>query len=128
MAAADRQIMMKKSETIFPHHESGMMLLALVAIMLILGIVGYTFVSIVSTERKASVGMYSSMKAFYINEGVLEIAKKYIHDQNGVAPAWAPDADLFINEAMGDGTFDLSMYWPANPSEFINFTAVAEVN
>jgi len=120
--------MIKKSETIFPHHESGMMLMALVAIILILGIVGYTFVSIVSTERKATVGVYSSMKAFYINEGALEIAKKYIHDQNGVTPGWAPDTDLFMDEVMGDGTFDLSMYWPANPAEFINFTATAEVD
>ena len=104
------------------------MLLALVGIILILGIVGYTFVSIVSTERKASVGVYNSMKAFYINEGALEIAKKYIHDQNAIAPDWAPNTDLFVDEVMGDGTFDLSMYWPANPSEFINFTAVAEVD
>lgn len=104
------------------------MLVALIAVMIILGIVGYTFVSIISTEMEATGGSYSSVKAFYINEGALEIAKKYIHDQEAVAPAWAPDTELFVGEVMGDGTFDLSMYWPLSPSEFINFTASADVN
>ena len=127
MAAADRQIMMKKSETIFPHHESGMLLLALVAIMLILGIVGYTFVSIVSTERKATVVVYSSTKAFYINEGVSEIIKKYISDQNAVTPDWAPNTDLFVDEPMGEGTFWVNMTWPVADSTTITSEYTTQV-
>ena len=100
-----------------------MMLMALVAIILILGIVGYTFVSIVSTERKAMVGVYSSIKAFYITEGTLEIAKKYIYDQGGVKPDWAPNTDLYVNWPLGDGTFWVNMTWPDSGSIIISVGA-----
>ena len=103
-----------------------MMLMALVAIILILGIVGYTFVSIVSTERKATVGVYSSMKAFYINEGALEIAKKYIYDQGGVKPDWAPNTDLYVNCPLGYGAFWVNMTWPNSGS--ITISVRGEMN
>ncbi len=119
---------MKTKRTRKNNHEAGLALLALLAIMIILGIVGYTFVNIISTEQIISGAQYNSTKAFYITEGALEIGKKYVFDQEGVTPDWAPDADIFDDEPLGDGTFDLRMYWPDNPGEFINFTATAEVD
>ena len=57
------------------HLEDGFALLALLAVMIILGIVDYTFVNIISTERAASGMQYNSVKAFHITEGGLEVGR-----------------------------------------------------
>jgi len=104
--------------------ENGLALVALIAIMLIIGIVAYTFVNIISTQLETQEAPFSSIKSFYITEGALEIGKKYISDQNGVPPGWAPDVfQLFDDEPMGDdGTFDLTITWPASGSITLNAT------
>ena len=104
------------------HQETGLVLLALIAIMLILGIIGYTFVSIVSTERESAAAPYDSIKAIYITEGALEIGKKYISDQGGVSPNWAPNTDLYVNWPLGDGAFWINMTWPATGSITLSVT------
>jgi hypothetical protein len=106
--------------------ESGLALIALVAIIVILGVVSYTFVSIISSHRLASTEPYKALKALYITEGALEIGKKYVSDRGGTAPPWAPDTVLFNHQSMGDGNFTLAVHWPTG-STFVNFTALAEV-
>ena len=109
------------------HSENGLVLVALIAIMLIIGIVAYTFVNIISTQLETQAAPFNSVKAFYITEGALEIGKKYISDQNGVPPGWAPGSlMLFDDESMGDGTFDLTINWPATGS--ITLNAIGNVN
>ena len=115
--------MNQRSNTI-KNSENGLVLVALIAIMLIIGIIAYTFVNIISTNLETQEAPFSSIKSFYITEGALEIGKKYISDQNGVPPGWAPGiSQLFVDELMGDGTFDLTITWPATGSITLNATA-----
>lgn len=88
--------------------ETGLALLALVFIMLVLGVVGYTFISIVSSHRISIAGSGNTTKTFYIKEGALEIGQEYVADY------WATqtvplgeDILLFGNEPLGDGSFSL---------------------
>lgn len=75
--------------------------------MLVLGLVAYTFVSIVSTHRHAAAVPHSSLKAFYISEGALEIGKKFVADR------WATETDvilgtsfaIYTDQTLGEGTF-----------------------
>ena len=117
---------MSVENKIYRNNETGLALIALVAIIVILGVISYAFVNIVSRHRLASTEPYKALKAFYITEGALEIGKKYVSDQGGTAPPWAPDTVLFNHQTMGDGTFTLAIHWPTG-STFVNFTASAEV-
>ncbi|MDP8215073.1 MAG: hypothetical protein RAO92_04095 [Candidatus Euphemobacter frigidus] len=117
---------MNQRSNITKNSENGLALVALIAIMLIIGIVAYTFVNIISTQLISQEAPFNSIKSFYITEGALEIGKKYISDQNGTRPAgWPPDTviPLYDDEPMGDGTFDLSINWPATGSITLNATA-----
>ena len=100
---------MEKNKQTIRYPEAGLALISLVIVMLILGVVAYTFVTIISTHRYGFGVTESSLKAFYITEGALEIGKKYVVDR------WATETDvplganftIFINEPLGDGTFSL---------------------
>lgn len=104
--------------------ERGVALLGAIAVIIILGLITLAFVAQMTTHRQTSSTPINSLKAFYLSEGALEIGKKYIFDQQGVAPAWAPGTELFVDEPLGDGTFSLSIYWEED-STFASFTASA---
>lgn len=99
---------MKRMPNTASRRETGLALLALVFIMLILGMVGYTFISIISSHRISISDTGRSIKTFYIREGALEIGQQFVADY------WAthtvplgPDILVFSNEPLGDGTFSL---------------------
>ena len=99
---------MKKPKPTIRYQESGLALISLIIVMLILGVVGYTFVSIISTHRFGFKTAESSMKAFYIKEGAFQLGKKYINDLGD--PIDYPVLEnypLFTDEPMGDGTFSI---------------------
>ncbi|MDP8234832.1 MAG: hypothetical protein P9M08_00460 [Candidatus Erginobacter occultus] len=109
------------------NQENGFSLIALVIIILILGVVAYTFVGIISTHRLSSIELYNSMKAFYLTEAALEVGKQYLSDEVGGPPAWAPHTVLYSNEPLGDGSYSLTVYWD-QASGFFSFTASGEIN
>lgn len=107
--------------------EKGLALLALIVLMLILGLVAYTFVSIVSTHRYGSQIPNTSLQAFYITEGALEIGKKFVKDRWGTGTDVPLGADftIFTDEPMGDGTF--SVWASESDLGFATFTAAGNV-
>lgn len=119
---------MRKLKKTTNYSESGLALVSLIIVMLILGVVGYTFLTIISTHRYGFTVTESSLKAFYITEGGLEIGKKYIVDRWATETTVALGADftIFTNEPMGDGTF--SLWVTESDVGFVTFTATANVN
>jgi len=72
------------------------------------GVVGYTFVTIISTHRYGFGVTESSIKAFYIKEGAFQLGQKYIKDLGDPDEYYAlVDEPIFIDEPMGDGTFSV---------------------
>ena len=120
---------MKTKEMTIRHRESGLALIALIIVMLILGVVGYTFVSIISTHRYGLGVTESSMKGFYIKEGGFQLGQKYVKDLGDPAN-YDPLASfaLFTGESMGDGTFSV---WVSQTDvdgiRWSDFTATANV-
>lgn len=108
-------------------NEHGMALVGLVIIIVILAIVAYGLVASMTAHQQTSSLPFNSLKAFYLSEGALEIGKKYIVDQEGETPGWAPDTDLFIDEPLGDGTINLAIHWESGVT-FVTFTASASVS
>ncbi|MFH1039074.1 MAG: hypothetical protein V1789_10460 [PVC group bacterium] len=108
--------------------ERGLALLSLIIIMLILGVVAYTFVNMITTTQSSAVFANKSLGAFYITEGALQIGKKY------VAEYWATETTvplgmdfcIFSDEPLGNGTFSV---W-VNMSEitYATFTASGSVS
>ena len=119
---------MKNIKQRINYQESGLALVSLIIVMLILGVVAYTFVSIVSTHRTGFPVTESSLKAFYITEGALEIGKKYVADRWGTETDVAMGANftIFTNETLGDGTF--SLWVTQSEVNFVTFTANANVS
>lgn len=107
--------------------ERGVALLGAIAVIVILGLITLAFVAQMTAHRQTASTPVRSLKAFYISEGALEIGKKYIFDQQGVSPAWAPVTDLFVDEPLGEGTFSLNIYWE-DSSTFASFTASAALS
>jgi len=107
--------------------EQGLALLAVIAIIIILGVVASAFVTQIIAHRQTAASPLNSLKAFYLSEGALEIGKKYIVDREGQEPAWSPTTELFVDEALGEGTFSLSINWESG-STFVSFTASAAVS
>jgi hypothetical protein len=88
--------------------EAGLALISLVFVMLVLGVVAYTFVSIISTHRYGFGVTESSIKAFYIKEGAFELGQKYIKDLGDPDEYYVlVNYAIFIDEPMGDGTFSV---------------------
>ena len=99
---------MKINKPTIRNSEAGLALISLVFVMLILGVVGYTFVSIISTHRYGFTVTESSMKAFYIKAGAEQLGKKYIKDlADPMDYAALENFPLFIDEPMGDGIFSV---------------------
>ena len=99
---------MKTKEMTIRHRESGLALISLIIVMLILGVVAYTFVSIISTHRYGFGVTESSVKAFYIKEGAFQLGQKYIKDLGDPDEYYAlVDYAVFVDEPMGDGTFSV---------------------
>ena len=88
--------------------EAGLALISLIIVMLILGVVAYTFVTIISTHLYGFGVTESSIKAFYIKEGAFQLGQKYIKDL-GDPDTYYPLVDyrIFNDEPMGDGTFSV---------------------
>ena len=93
-------------------------MIALIAVMGVLGVVAYTFISIISTQRYVEVAQYNAMKAFYIAEGAVPIGKKYYfnwYKETDAPPAWAVATTgyhrFYDDKDLGDGTFDLWVHW-----------------
>jgi len=118
---------MKKFKQITNYQESGLALISLVFVMLILGVIAYTFVTIISTHRYGFTVTESSLKTFYITEGALEIGKKYVVDRWATETTVALGANftIFTNESLGDGTF--SLWVTESDVGFVTFTANANV-
>ena len=104
--------------------ETGIALIALIAVMMVLGVVAYTFISILTTQRYVEVAQHNAMKSFYLAEGAIPIGKKYYFNwysqsQTQAPPAWAEATTgfflLFDDKALGDGTFDLWIDWGTGP-------------
>ncbi len=89
--------------------ETGIALLALIFIILALGLVAYTFVNILSSHRIAGPGTASTMKAFYLKEGALEIGQQYVADYwaTGTTVPLGENVAIFPDEPLGDGHFSL---------------------
>jgi hypothetical protein len=112
-----------------------MAILALISVMVVVGLLAAALVTIVSTHRYSSAVPDSSVKAFYIAEGGLEIGKKYVSamwDAHST-PSWAEDIEeyyyLYVNEPLGDGTFDLGIHWGTDIEEgFASFVSYGHVN
>jgi len=108
--------------------EKGLALLALIVIMLILGLVAYTFVNIVSTHQYASQVPHTSLQAFYLTEGALEIGKKYVDQiwDSQSYPTWY-NQTLYYEVPLGDGTFSV---WVTGTSMdgFVEFDASGDVS
>ncbi len=119
---------MKKDNHIIRHQEAGIALIALLAIMLILGVVTYAFVSIISTHRYSSIAAYSSLKTRYITEGALQIGKKYVRDRwsTGTTVPLGANFTILTDEPLGDGTF--SVWVSETDIGFATFTAYATVS
>jgi hypothetical protein len=99
---------MKTKKMTIRHRESGLALISLIIVMLILGVVAYTFVSIISTHRYGFGVTESSVKAFYIKEGAFQLGQKYIKDLGDPDEYYAlVDFAIFIDEPMGDGTLSV---------------------
>jgi hypothetical protein len=109
------------------NREHGLALISLVIIMLILGVIAYAFVGIISVHRFSSIQLTNSIKSFYISEGALEMGKKFLSDQAGGPPSWAPHTILYSNEPLGDGYFSLEVTWDES-SGFYSFTSSGEIN
>lgn len=93
-------------------------MIALIAVMMVLGVVAYTFISILTTQCYVEVAQYDAMKAFYIAEGAVPIGKKYYfnwYSQTQAAPAWAEATTgyylFYDDKTLGDGAFDLWVHW-----------------
>ena len=120
---------MKKNKPTTRYPEAGLALISLVIVMLILGVVAYTFVTIISTHRYGFVVTESSLKAFYIKEGAFQIGHKYINDLGDPAD-YSPRVNFAIltDASMGDGTFSI---WVSQTDvggrRYSNFTATANV-
>ena len=107
--------------------ENGFAIIALVAVILVLGLVAYSFMSIISTQRYASSAQPISAQAFYLAESGLEIGKKYYsdfwrdtaaHSSTSDEPVWASTTYYFLyqSEPLGNGSFDLGVKWlPYDP-------------
>jgi len=119
---------MKNIRHIIHCRENGLALISLVIIMLILGVVAYTFVNIISTHKYGFGVSESSLKAFYITEGALEIGKKYVADRWATETTAVMGANftIFTNETLGDGTF--SLWVTQSEVNFVTFTANANVS
>jgi len=99
---------MKTTKMTIRHRESGLALISLIIVMLILGVVGYTFVSIISTHRYGFGVTESSMKAFYIKEGAFQLGQKYIKDLGDPDEYYVlVDYAIFVDAPMEDGTFSV---------------------
>ena len=110
------------------HSQTGLVLISLIIIMLILGVVAYTFVRIISTHRTGLQATESSLKAFYITEGALEIGKIFMANRwgTGTDVPLGTNINIFSNEPLGDGTFSL---WITEANVgFVTFTATASVD
>jgi len=122
---------MKTKEMTIQHRESGLALISLIIVMLILGVVAYTFVSIISTHRYGFGVTESSVKAFYIKEGAFQLGQKYCSDRNPVAD-YDPQVNfrLFTDEPMGDGTFSVWVSQTDDPSgiRWTTFSTTANVS
>jgi|GEM_PF-799308 len=99
---------METRKSTIQYRESGLALISLIIVMLILGVVAYTFVSIISTHRFGFGVTESSLKAFYIKEGAFQLGQKYVKDL-GDPEDYDPLVNfaIFTDEAMGDGTFSV---------------------
>lgn len=97
--------------------QSGMAILALVSVMVVVGLLAAAMIAIVSEHQYSASVPDSSMKAFYLAEGGLEIGKKFVSVMwdAGTDPSWAGSTDgyyfLYLGEPLGDGTFDLGVHW-----------------
>ena len=99
---------MKMNKQTIRHSEAGLALISLIIVMLILGVVAYTFVSIISTHRYGFGVTESSVKAFYIKEGAFQLGQKYIKDLGDPDEYYTlVNYDIFVYEPMGDGTFSV---------------------
>ena len=122
---------MQASKQTIRSSEAGLALISLVFVMLILGVVAYTFVSIISTHRYGFGVTESSIKAFYIKEGAFQLGQKYIKDL-GDPDTYDPlvDERIFTDEPMGDGTFSVWVSQTDDPSgiRWTTFSTTANVS
>ncbi len=113
------------------HHivgeEKGLALLALIILMLILGVVAYTFVNMIATTQSSAVFTNRSLEAFYITEGALDIGKKYVavYWATGTTVPLGMDFCIFTDEPLGKGTF--SVWVNMSDITYATFTASGNV-
>jgi hypothetical protein len=111
--------------------ENGLALLALIAMILALGLVAWSFVRIISTQHVSSPEQSLSAQRFYLAESGLEIGKKYyndfwmVHTSASDEPTWASFSAtgyyfLYRSEPLGNGSFDLGVKWDTYQPQFIS--------
>ena len=104
-----------------------MALLALIAIMLILGMIGYAFVGIVSTHRTSIAAQDKSVKALYLAESGLQIANQWLWNHQTEVKSWTSptSVEIHTDEPLGDGTFSATVIYEGDT--FYSFTASGDV-
>ena len=120
--------MMKKDKKSFDRPEAGMALLALLAIMLILGMIAYSFVGIVSTHRTGIAAQDRSVKSLYLAESGLQIGNQWLYDNPTLVSAWPEytSVEIYTDEPLGAGTFSMTVIHAG--STFYAFTASGNVS
>ncbi len=102
------------------HREDGLTLIVLVFIIVVVGLVGYSLVTIVSAHRLSAVELYQSARAFYLAEAALETGKLTVFRQG------APTSGTISDQPLGDGFYDLHTHYEEGAG-FVDFTAVGKV-
>ncbi len=109
-----------------PTRQAGIALLALLAIVLVLGVVTYAFVGIVSTHRLGVAHPRRSVKAFYLAESGLQVANQWLYDNKDTVSWHSPTSfEIFTGEPLGDGTFSATVIYEGG--RFFSFTASGSV-
>ena len=96
-------------------NQKGASIIAVIAVMLILAVMGTTLISLVTTGSDVSVNQLQSEQALNVAEGGAEYAIRQLKD----SPGYAGGAGI----SLGSGTFDITVSGPAGGSQTITSTS-----
>ncbi|MFQ5456227.1 MAG: WD40/YVTN/BNR-like repeat-containing protein, partial [Nitrospirota bacterium] len=103
----------------------GMSIIAVIAAMLILSVIGLTLISIVAVDSDSSINQLRSGQAQYIAEAGIEIAIRYITKRDCASPPCSCSSitgnALFTNVSLGRGSFNvIAAYYRPDPPTTLN--------
>lgn len=107
-------------------NDKGVALIAAVATLLILAMMGTTVVSIVGTESYSVIHQGQSLEAYWLAEAGIHRALTYISREDGSCTA-ITGGSAFTNVALGGGKFTVTAtrYYPSPTGLFADVTNIA---